>query len=98
MAKKNDTTRYIKNMQEDNRVHWSKEKAIAILFGALITGAVTSGFAVLRLANSSYFTIIALEGRVNSIEDILVSKTEFNRFETDLNRRLDQIERTIDKL
>ncbi len=90
--------KYTSSTYEENRVNWTREKTIAILIGALITGAVTSGFTVLRLANSSYFTIIALEGRVDGIEDVLVSKTEFNRFETDLNRRLDQIEKAVDKL
>lgn len=76
----------------------SQSKFVAILIGAIIASAVSTSFALVRIANTDHFTIIALEQRVDDIEATLVPRTEFTRFENDLNKRLDRIDIKLDRL
>lgn len=94
MIKKNKTTSYTSKTP----MEMSQSKFVAILIGAIIASAVSTSFALVRVANTDHFTILALGERVDDIEAVLVPRAEFTRFETDLNKRLDRIDTKLDRL
>lgn len=80
----------------------SKNRFVSILIGSIIATAVTTAFtvgsALFRVANSDHFAIVATEQRLDTLEENIVPRTEFARFEVDLNKRLDRIDAKLDRL
>jgi len=94
MIKKKQSTSYTSKAH----MEMSQSKFFAIIIGAIIASAVSTAFALVRVANTDHFTILALEQRVDDVEATIVPRAEFSRFENDLNKRLDRIDIKLDRL
>lgn len=78
------------NMSE--RHDLSTKKLVAIVVAAVVTSSVTTAFALLRVANSDHFTIIAQSNDIERLEANdanFVSRAELQQYVASLNKRLD---------
>lgn len=73
-------------------------KLALIVISTIIGTAVTTAVGLVRVANSDHFTVIALSTRVDTLEDVVVSRNEFNQRSIFIDSRLDRIESKIDRL
>jgi hypothetical protein len=78
----------------NDQVIIDKKKLYGTILTAIIGSAVVTAFALLRIANSDHFTLIALGQRVDSIEAVFVPRNEFEL----VCQRLDRIEQKLDSL
>lgn len=81
-----------------NEVKITPTKLGLIIITAILGSAISTTFSLLRVATSDHFAIVALESRTTTIEETIVPRGEFTRFEQDINRRLDRIDQKLDKL
>lgn len=108
--KKNQQTTYVTDTHSEgertvmakkpngNTYEMSQKKLISIIITAIVATAVSTSFALVRVANSDHFSILALNERVDTLEEVVVPRTEFSRFDSDITNRLDRIEAKLDRL
>lgn len=69
-----------------------------IIVSAVVSTAIATAFALLRVANSDHFTIVALGDRLSSVEQMVVFKPEYEERAKHIDNSLLRIEQKVDRL
>lgn len=80
-----------------NYIKVSRVQFIGILLGAIISSAVTTTFAVVSTLNSDHFALVALGGRVETIERTIVPRGELEIYFKSIESRLIRMENKLDQ-
>ena len=82
-----------------NKTHEiTTNKLIAIVLSSILSTSVVTVFGLLRIANADHFTIVAIGERVESLETVVVPRSEWEQRNEFIVFRLDQIDRKLDQL
>lgn len=73
-------------------------KAIAIVATAVLTTATGTAFTIFSILNADHFTIVSINTRVSSLEEVIVPRNELQLSINNLETRLDRIESKLDRI